>query len=239
MILTRLLLFVLYGLITGSTGVKVHIYVGTPLNCTFAQSHCTAYSSLSVVSGRDDLLKLGEAAGGTYGYSWIYNQQSSCRLLSVEDTIMDTSTSAVGYLFNSPSDCSKTYFGSWTQVSCSDKHPFFCYEQFILVQENKTWEEALVYCRTNYTDLVYLNFPWPVNQVKDMTSKSQTDSVWTGLRFLNGAWNWLNMANVLASNLSLPSCAPEPYRCGARNIRTEQWENRDCEEKLNFICLKK
>ncbi|KAL1282198.1 hypothetical protein QQF64_001001 [Cirrhinus molitorella] len=205
------------------------------MNCTSAQNHCKAYSSLSVVSTNEDLQMLKEAAGGTYGYSWIYSHEYSCKSLRFSDTY----TSAVGYLFDSPHVCAKTYYGYWIHETCSFRTSFFCHVNFILVRENKTWEEALNYCRSNYTDLVYLNFPWPVNQIKDMTDNSQTDSVWTGLRFLDGAWNWLNMANVLGSSLSLPSCAPEPYRCGARNIRTEQYENRDCEEKLNFICLKK
>uniref|UniRef100_A0A672PGP5 C-type lectin domain-containing protein n=1 Tax=Sinocyclocheilus grahami TaxID=75366 RepID=A0A672PGP5_SINGR len=152
--LTGLLLFVLYGLTTGRTGVKVHIRMTSRLNCTFAKSLCKAYTSLSVVSSNEDLQMLEEAAGGTYSHSWIYSQEDSCKLLKYEDT-------------------------------------------------------------------------------------TSTDRVWTGLRFLNGAWNWLNMANVPAFIFSLPSCPPEPNRCGARNIKTEQWENRDCEEKLNFICLKK
>uniref|UniRef100_A0A673MUX6 C-type lectin domain-containing protein n=1 Tax=Sinocyclocheilus rhinocerous TaxID=307959 RepID=A0A673MUX6_9TELE len=111
-----------------------------------------------------------------------------------------------------------------------------CADNFILVQENKTWEEALVYCRSYYTDLASFHFGWPVNQIKSQTNNAQTDSVWTGLRFLNGNWNWLNVIND-QNSLPLPSCPPEPHRCGARNTKTERWENRDCEEKLNFLCL--
>ncbi len=213
----------------------MHIHMTAQLNCTFAQGHCKAYTSLSIVASNEALQMLKEAAGGTYGHSWIYSQENSCKSLKYEDT----TTSSVNYLFINHSHCAITHNGHWNSISSSNTYPFFCYVNFILVQENKTWEEALKYCRSNYTDLVYFNFPWPVNQIKSETNNAQTDRVWTGLRFLNGAWNWLNKANVPASTFSLPSCPPEPNRCGARNIKTERWENRDYEEKLNFICLKK
>ncbi|XP_031165665.1 C-type mannose receptor 2-like [Sander lucioperca] len=35
----------------------------------------------------------------------------------------------------------------WKNERCSDNHPFLCDEGLILVQEKKTWEEALVHCR--------------------------------------------------------------------------------------------
>ncbi|XDV15228.1 hypothetical protein PO909_015355 [Leuciscus waleckii] len=192
------------------------------MNCTFAQNHCkTLYKDMSIVSDNEDLQMLEEAAGGTYPISWINSQENSCKSLKYEDTKTSVANQRL-----------------WKKPSCLDKIPFFCYENFILVQENKTWEEALEFCRTHYTDLAYFNFRWPVNQIKNETNITQTDSVWTGLRFLHGTWNWLNMRNA-QNDISLPPCPPEPYRCGARNTKTEQWENRDCEEKLNFLCLKK
>ncbi|KAI2668390.1 Botulinum neurotoxin type E [Labeo rohita] len=74
------------------------------------------------------------------------------------------------------------------------------------------------------------------NHIKSKTNNALTDSVWTGLCFLTG--NWLNMINA-QNNLRLPSYPPEPYCCGACNTKTERWENRDCKEKLNFLCNKK
>uniref|UniRef100_A0A672KVI5 C-type lectin domain-containing protein n=1 Tax=Sinocyclocheilus grahami TaxID=75366 RepID=A0A672KVI5_SINGR len=153
MAFTGLLLFVLYGLTTNSTGVKVHIHVTASVTCADAQNYCKEfYKNLSIVSNNEDLQMLEEAAGGTYGESWINSQEHACKALKSENTNIST------------------------------------------------------------------------------------DSVWTGLRFLNGNWNWLNVIND-QNNLPLPSCPPEPHRCGARNTKTERWENRDCEEKLNFLCL--
>ncbi|CAM4486144.1 unnamed protein product [Leuciscus chuanchicus] len=91
----------------------------------------------------------------------------------------------------------------------------------ILVQEKKTWEEALEYCRFRYVDLAYLD-----SKVIPNLSNAQTESVWTGLRFLDGKWFWVSKKNV-ETNIDLPSCPREPYRCGAHNSQNAQWENRD------------
>ena len=104
-----------------------------------------------------------------------------------------------------------------------------------MVKENKTWEEAYEHCRAQYTGLAFLSSVTQLNLAKKETNETQTVSVWTGLRFLAGEWLWVN-GKPLGSLVSLPSCPAEPYRCGARNSKMDIWENRDCEEKLNFLC---
>uniref|UniRef100_A0A673KFK3 C-type lectin domain-containing protein n=1 Tax=Sinocyclocheilus rhinocerous TaxID=307959 RepID=A0A673KFK3_9TELE len=128
----------------------------------------------------------------------------------------------VGFLLENLPFCTDTHGVRWGRASCSNKYPFFCHVNFILVQENKTWEEALVYCRSHYTDLASFHCGWPVNQIKNETNDAQTDRVWTGLRFLDGDWFWLNVKNV-QNNLPLPTCPTEPHRCGAHNTKTERW----------------
>ncbi|KAK3568831.1 hypothetical protein QTP86_017723 [Hemibagrus guttatus] len=106
----------------------------------------------------------------------------------------------------------------------------------ILVKENKTWEDALQHCRIHYTDLAQafsLRYP----TILEMEAvDTQTVNVWTGLRFLDGKWFWVNMEPVDTPE-SLPSCPAKNYSCGARNIKTGVLENRDCNEKFNFLCL--
>ncbi|KAK2908975.1 hypothetical protein Q8A67_004812 [Cirrhinus molitorella] len=97
--------------------------------------------------------------------------------------------------------------------------------------EKKTWEEALEYCLSRNTDLAYVDTKVLLNM-----SNAQTERVWTGLRFLAGMWFWVGKEND-ETNIVLPSCPPEPYRCGAYNVKTGNWESRDCEEKLNFLCF--
>ncbi|KAK2908973.1 hypothetical protein Q8A67_004810 [Cirrhinus molitorella] len=101
-------------------------------------------------------------------------------------------------------------------------------------KDDKTWEEAVEHCRDHYTDLASLTTTQQLQQVKS-NLKGET-IIWVGLRFVAGQWYWLNAEPVSNEvSRSLPEC-PE-LRCGALNIMTEQWENRDCEEKLSFLCV--
>lgn len=219
--LTIFFLFVLYRQTTGA--VRVHIYVTTPMSCTEARTYCqTHYTDLSTITGEEDVQMVQKAAGGAYNQSWfsslIQNTDNSCTLMKHQESRNPALWIAL---------CG---FPSWL---CTSTHPFFCSKNLILVQEKKTWEEALEYCRFRYVDLAYLD-----SKVIPNLSNAQTESVWTGLRFLDGKWFWVSKENV-ETNIGLPSCPREPYRCGAHNSQNAQWENRDCEEKLNFLCLKK
>lgn len=119
-------------------------------------------------------------------------------------------------------------FKSTTQSSTPSPTP-------TLVKENKTWDEALEYCKTHHA---YLACPTSDTQLlldEKEAARSQTASVWMGLRFLDGQWIWVK-GELMKSPVSLPSCPFQGYRCGARNTKSNLWENPDCLERLNFIC---
>uniref|UniRef100_A0A673MN61 C-type lectin domain-containing protein n=1 Tax=Sinocyclocheilus rhinocerous TaxID=307959 RepID=A0A673MN61_9TELE len=189
------------------------------LNKSGTRKYCQTYhTDLSTITGVEDVQMVQIAAGGAYNQSWfsslIQENEDSCTLMKNEESRIQF----LGFAL-----CE---FPTWL---CTSKHPFFCYNNLNLVQEKKTWEDALEYCQSRKTDLAYID-----PKVLPNMSNAQTDSVWTGLRFLAGMWFWVSKENVVA-NIALPSCPPEPYRCGARNAKTGNWENRDCEEKLNFL----
>uniref|UniRef100_A0A671KP28 C-type lectin domain-containing protein n=1 Tax=Sinocyclocheilus anshuiensis TaxID=1608454 RepID=A0A671KP28_9TELE len=126
----------------------------------------------------------------------------------------------------------------WYNGFCPDKRPFFCYFNYNLklVTVNMTWEDALIYCRDRFFDLASATEQYQLEILQDNSQASTTEAViWMGLRFVAGQWYWLNSESV-EIEMSLPECPEEPYRCGAINIMTNQWENRDCEEKLHFLC---
>lgn len=132
-------------------------------------------------------------------------------------------------------NCVAISSSGWIPTNCSNDYSFSCYRRLILVQENKTWEEALQYCRTHHTDLYCPISDTKLNLVDLESTEAQSVSVWTGLRFLDGEWFWLNKWRVQSLEL-LQACPAQQYRCGARSTDTHEWENRDCNEKLNFIC---
>ncbi|XP_053533814.1 C-type lectin galactose-binding isoform-like [Ictalurus punctatus] len=123
--------------------------------------------------------------------------------------------------------------GQWKNNFCGARYPYYCYRYLILVNESKTWEEALRYCTTKYTGLASLSYATQVLQAKTELALTQTESVWTGLRFMDGNWFWLSGEPTQSLDL-LPSCPA--HHCGALNNNTNIWENRDCNENLNFLC---
>ncbi|XP_053494359.1 C-type mannose receptor 2-like isoform X1 [Ictalurus furcatus] len=129
--------------------------------------------------------------------------------------------------------------GNWSTYSCKEHLSFYCYSwypQIILVQELKPWEEALRHCRTIYTDLISL--PTETDFfVVNRSLRNQETMVWTGLRFIDSSWFWVNH-EPLGSLVNQPSCPAPSFRCGALVPGTMVLENRDCMEKMNFICYK-
>lgn len=132
-------------------------------------------------------------------------------------------------------NCVELEPGGWNDQYCYKQQYFFCYKILVLVQEKKTWEEALDYCRIHYTGLATLASEIQVQLAELESNQTQTDSIWTGLHFLDGKWVWVSK-EPLGNLVSLPSCPAPSYQCGVRNTKTHIWENRDCNEKLNFLC---
>lgn len=128
----------------------------------------------------------------------------------------------------------KSKEGKWDLHNCEKSMPFYCYDWvpgITLVQIKMSWENALIYCRTHYSDLASLN---TTRNLLDVKNKTNT-IVWTGLRFLAGSWFWVTRDRLELQD-PLNPCPTEPYRCGARNPVADRWENRDCDEKLIFFC---
>ncbi|GAA6082887.1 macrophage mannose receptor 1-like [Tachysurus ichikawai] len=127
----------------------------------------------------------------------------------------------------------------WENQDCTKLNSFFCYTwvpKMIVVQEMMTWEEALVYCRKQYTDLVSLSSAIDYFVLNSKSMEILTSTFWTSLRFMDGSWFWVNYYLFYKLSTPLPSCPAKPFRCGVWNINAGVWENRDCEEKMNFIC---
>ncbi|KAF7212769.1 macrophage mannose receptor 1-like [Nothobranchius furzeri] len=129
-----------------------------------------------------------------------------------------------------------------TTQNCDAHYPFICmWENLFLVKENKSWEEALEYCR-GLTSTTNLRFDLPSVEpgeqhmyVMTKIIEANSDEVWTGLRFLAGEWLWVNGEKVLYAGL--PDYPALEQHCGAisKSI-SDSLEARDCLERKNFLC---
>ncbi|XP_073692791.1 lymphocyte antigen 75-like [Garra rufa] len=134
--------------------------------------------------------------------------------------------------------------GKLHNAMCSWPLPFYCMDVYepILVQQSKAWNEAHDYCIQNYIELVSLRSPMKMPEVIYKTITSQTVYVWTGLRYLSGHWFWADGRDLKYKAWSAEGelqCPAGNLRCGALNRRLNVWQPRDCEEKLNFVYIKK
>ncbi|XP_065105381.1 secretory phospholipase A2 receptor-like [Paramisgurnus dabryanus] len=128
-------------------------------------------------------------------------------------------------------------------VPCDWTQSFYCmdYYETVVVQESKTWEEALDHCRQNYVDLVSIASERNMAEVIKNITTSQTAYVWTGLRFLAGDWFWVSGDDIGYEAWSMEEkdqCPPKNLKCGALDIKNKVWKPTDCEERLNFVCIK-
>ncbi|XP_038161022.1 C-type mannose receptor 2-like [Cyprinodon tularosa] len=108
--------------------------------------------------------------------------------------------------------------------------------------ENKTWEDALYYCRDHYHDLVTITSLDEQRWIQEKAKKASTDYVWIGLRYncLMKAWFWVCKENW-GSNQS-PASERWKNDCdmsGAMDAGGQhKWFQRNPSEELNFICSK-
>ncbi|XP_013763501.1 natural killer cells antigen CD94-like, partial [Pundamilia nyererei] len=67
-------------------------------------------------------------------------------------------------------------------------------DKLILIKENKTWEEALDYCRESHRGLVSITNPYQQRWVEVIAKNASSPFVWLGLRYscTLDLWFWVN-----------------------------------------------
>ena len=117
--------------------------------------------------------------------------------------------------------------------------PFFCFN-LIVVENEKTWEEAMEHCRQRYRHLTSLvSETENLLALREIQPKNITERVWIGLRYLGDRWLWVNRDPLKYE--AWPKGGDQDHQCPMWNrcgALTKQglWENLDCQKKLNFIC---
>ncbi|XP_053084507.1 secretory phospholipase A2 receptor-like [Pangasianodon hypophthalmus] len=227
--------------------IRRHVHINQLLSWTDAQKYCrTNYVDLLTINSQNEYDRFKNDATAYLSINrWIglRNEENERSFTNWSDG------SILGFTkwdSNEPDKldtehCVHTANGNWYNSLCSSTRYFVCYiwlHQVIIVQEMKSWREALEHCRTFYTDLISLTPETALVLAKNKSMNIQTPSFWTGLNFLNGFWFWVNK-EPLENWTTLPSCPTRPFLCGARKTGADVWENPNCEKKLNFICYKK
>ncbi|XP_036453034.1 macrophage mannose receptor 1-like [Colossoma macropomum] len=133
----------------------------------------------------------------------------------------------------------------WIDAGCVWPNPFICYIDLplILINQNKTWREALRYCRENHVDLVSVHTEKIQHWVEMITSKPSTANVWMGLRHTcaQNFWFWVSGSTICYQNWApgngtgVEDCSGGE-RSGAVQSGSKKWVSLPEDQRLNFIC---
>ncbi len=120
-------------------------------------------------------------------------------------------------------------------------------DNLVLIRENKTWTEALRYCRERDMDLVSVDSEQMQQRVKILFMKANASSnhVWLGLRHscTVGIWFWVKGHTICYDqwasdcDTGLDDC-DTTVRSGAIRTRDQLWISRPETDRNNFICIK-
>ncbi|KAK1895115.1 Snaclec stejaggregin-B subunit beta-1 [Dissostichus eleginoides] len=112
---------------------------------------------------------------------------------------------------------------------------------FELIQESKTWEEALSYCGDENMDLASILDAKTQTMVELEAMKATTDFVWLGLGpiCILDFWFWVNdhclTFEYWASESGTDDC---DVSTAMEKNGTHYWHKKKAEQPLNFICAK-
>ncbi|XP_029294092.1 macrophage mannose receptor 1-like [Cottoperca gobio] len=238
-------LLVLLTAVEGDIGK--HIFVHERMTWPEAQTYCRKhYTDLSYVGSQSDVDGLLQAAGANRVRGWIGLHRDL-------GNITGWKWSGGGHITfqnwerREPNNLNKKETavvldtnGKWIDVPEIKNFHFYCIN-ITAVEEKKSWEGALEYCRENYTDLPSLLTETELLLATEGIQKDHiSDRVWIGLRYLGDRWLWVNGEpleyKAWPQGGDRDHQCPIRKRCGALT-KEGVWENWDCWDKLNFICI--
>uniref|UniRef100_A0AAZ1XB69 C-type lectin domain-containing protein n=1 Tax=Oreochromis aureus TaxID=47969 RepID=A0AAZ1XB69_OREAU len=227
-------------------GTQRFYLIETFMNWTQAQSYCRSQytdlaSGLNQVDGEEmKALFIGRKMSvwvGLFRDSWRWSDGSNFSFrywdMQLFNDKQNNKTCAMTLLNRS---------GKWSSDECDKKKPFFCYDdKLILIKENKTWEEALDYCRKFHRNLVSITNPQEQGWVQDKASNTSSPFVWLGLRYscTLDLWFWVNDKLVCYEKWSREGKTEECGRAvGMESGGQHEWVSQSENAKYNFFCFK-
>ncbi|XP_056611710.1 L-selectin-like [Triplophysa dalaica] len=239
--LTVLLIIQLYGLI--SCAIKKHYYIDEEKKWNEAQQYCRRnYHDLSTFTDEIEEQQFLKEAVSQTSDAWVgLNKESGIWTWTTGEV-----ATRISWDTNQPDKDDCVYLQNVSKKlhdrHRNDQRTFFCMKIFeiVLVHQSESWEGALEYCRHHHDDLASLSSNRRMTDALSKITGDQTQYVWIGLRFLAGRWFWIGgddlIFKVWSSDGQL-QCPAQNQRCAALDKNTQTWTPRDCEEKLNFLCV--
>lgn len=223
----------------------VYHFINQKMNWTNAQSYCREnFSDLATISDEEDnekafLLRTDKSANVWIG---LHKSNGSKVVWSNGDNSSFTYWD-VGEGNTSSENCvEQTTKRTWNDKPCHKKLFFICHEvpPLILIHEQKTWEEAVEYCREFHHDLASANDLRAREWVQAVATDATTPHVWVGLHYtcVLEFWFWVDGKVYVDGNWATGQGGPgsDCGTSGAMRKNDSKWYSLPSTQKMNFIC---
>ncbi|KAK2899960.1 hypothetical protein Q8A73_013089 [Channa argus] len=188
---------------TNQSNKTCHVISDT-MTWSQAQNYCRV-NHTDLIRGLDQLDHCAESGSemwiGLFRDSWRWSDGSSSSFRYWESLSTNDLVDGQG-----DENCTMTVLnraGKWSFDDCNNTKPFICYsDKVILVNERKTWVEALNYCRKYHHDLVSITNPHEQRWVQERAKDANSPLVWLGLRYscTLDFWFWVSDKRFSYSN---------------------------------------
>ncbi|XP_041926000.1 C-type mannose receptor 2-like [Alosa sapidissima] len=224
----------------GGNSTHPYVLVTEWKNWADAQRYCREkHTDLASVRNQTENDQIKDVRGNNPGIAWIGLFRDAWEW-------SDGSSSSfrhwnTGQPDNGGVACTEIKNGQWNDAGCHHQINFTCYEdKLVLVRENKTWREALQYCRQHHVDLVSVTSERVQRWVRARAKGASTAHVWLGLLHSYGVgWYWVCGQTVCYRNWTQGHEQEGSFqqRVGAVESGGGLWvSNLTKTDKLNFIC---
>ncbi|KAG9274674.1 macrophage mannose receptor 1-like [Astyanax mexicanus] len=237
-------------------GTRQFYLVNEKKTWTEAQKYCREkYTDLATIQNQEEMNAVKAALNGATDHFWFGLRQDPKQTITSWIWSDGSNSSYTDWNPGEPKNpvgdnCVILWSGSgyrWVDVGCIWPVPFICYEEqvcaLVLIEEKKTWWEALRYCRENHVDLVSVHTEGIQRWVETVARNASTDNVWVGLRHTcaQGFWFWVSGSTICYQNWApgngtgVEDCS-NGERSGAVQSGSKQWISLLENQTLNFIC---
>ncbi|KAK7898406.1 hypothetical protein WMY93_019259 [Mugilogobius chulae] len=127
--------------------------------------------------------------------------------------------------------------GLWFDELCTKTRPAVCFyepgpAQYILVTTPMTWDQAQLYCKSNYTDLVSVRNLMENGNISTLL----TNASWIGL-YRQGWGQWSDQTPLTFNNFKEETqTSSVPVNCAVASTLTGQWKKASCTSVYPYVC---
>ncbi|KAF0045304.1 hypothetical protein F2P81_001833 [Scophthalmus maximus] len=218
------------------------VFVANTQSWRDAQNHCRSLSSdlVGIHSAKENEAVLNVSVSqnvwiGLFKDPWKWSDGSNSSFRNWKPIQPD---------YNVDRDCVAAIFkdaGQWNDLKCSTRRNFVCHGgNLILIQQNRTWIEAMSYCREHHHDLVHITTNNIQEQVAERAKNATSAHVWLGLRYTCkfNFWFWTKSNSGCYQNWAPGQGSERTYDCGVTGVVDGHHAPDSCLLHLTSYCYK-